>query len=795
MSLTAPEEGHWARDHKTLKSRNNDHRDSTHERPTREDVFVPQKGKRVLWYSCGPTVYDASHMGHARSYISFDILRRVMTDYFKYDVFYCMNVTDIDDKIILRARQNYLLEQYRNRQNTAKQVLADIKDAMIYRNLQNTAKQVLVDIKEAMIGSQRTFKPFLEKLEEEGDKDKKVMLTRMRDSITLNLKVMEETGLPQGDDADVKQKLIDVARDVLMGWLDKKYGSGVTDNAIFSDLPRYWEGEFHTDMDSLQQQQENSIFSDLPHYWEGEFHTDMDSLQVLPADVLTRVSEYIPEVIAYVQKIIDNGYGYESQGSVYFDTVAFDTKDEHHYAKLVPEAYGDKKALSEGEGELSLTGLGEKRSANDFALWKASKPGEPSWDSPWGKGRPGWHIECSAMASCILGESMDIHSGGFDLKFPHHDNELAQAEAHYGNDHWVRYFLHTGHLKIEGCKMSKSLKNFVTIKEALVSYTARQIRLLFLLHSWKDTLDYGTKTMEIALEYEKHLMEFFLSVKDILRTLPSSGIEAWDKWNPEEVSLNNMYLEKRQGVHEALCDSIDTRTALEHVRELVTAGNSYIGLVRASKRRPNRRLLEIIATYITDLFRVFGAVPSDHTVGFPQGSGDQKTNVEETVMPYLSAFAGFRDQVRQSARELKAKAILQQCDSIRDEVLPQLGVRLEDVEGQASVIKMVDRDTLLKEKQEKLQQEEAKRQEKEAKKKAQEAAKAEKDAQKRMPPSELFVSQTDKYSKFDDKGMPTHDAEGKELTKSAVKKLTKLYEAQEKKYKDHLRTLEGQGEC
>ena len=149
-----------------------------------------------------------------------------------------------------------------------------------------------------------------------------------------------------------------------------------------------------------------------------------------------------------------------------------------------------QSALKEGEGDLTVTGDGEKRSDNDFAVWKNSKPGEPSWESPWGRGRPGWHIECSVMASEILGESMDIHSGGVDLKFPHHDNELAQSEAYHGNDHWIRYFLHSGHLTIAGCKMSKSLKNFITIQEVLKRYTARQLRLTFLLHSWKDTLDY-----------------------------------------------------------------------------------------------------------------------------------------------------------------------------------------------------------------------------------------------------------------------------------------------------------------
>ena len=120
---------------------------------------------------------------------------------------------------------------------------------------------------------------------------------------------------------------------------------------------------------------------------------------------------------------------YASNGSVYFDTVKFDQSPNHYYAKLIPEAFGDSKALAEGEGVLSDGNAQEKKNQTDFALWKLSKPGEPLWDSPWGKGRPGWHIECSVMASSIFGPYMDVHSGGQDLKFPHHDNEIAQAEV------------------------------------------------------------------------------------------------------------------------------------------------------------------------------------------------------------------------------------------------------------------------------------------------------------------------------------------------------------------------------
>lgn len=192
----------------------------------------------------------------------------------------------------------------------------------------------------------------------------------------------------------------------------------------------------------------------------------------MPPSVLTRVSEYIPENIEYVEKIVNNGYAYESNGSVYFNTVKFDQSSEHYYCKLKPEAFGDSKALEEGEGALADSGS-EKLNITDFALWKRSKSGEPAWDSPWGKGRPGWHIECTAMCGSVFGPQIDIHSGGVDLKFPHHDNEIAQSEAAYGHDNWTNFFLHSGHLHIQGCKMSKSLKNFITIKDALKKYTAR----------------------------------------------------------------------------------------------------------------------------------------------------------------------------------------------------------------------------------------------------------------------------------------------------------------------------------
>ncbi|XP_018548231.1 cysteine--tRNA ligase, cytoplasmic isoform X2 [Lates calcarifer] len=699
-----------------------------------KEPFVPQKGNKVTWYCCGPTVYDASHMGHARSYISFDILRRILRDYFKYDVLYCMNITDIDDKIIKRARQNYLLDQYKEKQPNAAQILQDVLSAR---------------------------GPFQAYLASTTDPDKKQMLERLDAAVTAALQPLQAAMENKDEAADsLAQVLLESSKDLLAEWLDRQFGSQVT---------------------------ENSIFSTLPKYWEGEYHKDMEALNVLPPDVLTRVSEYVPEIVEFVEKIVSNGYGYESNGSVYFNTSKFDACPQHSYAKLVPEAVGDQKALQEGEGDLSISAerLSEKKSQNDFALWKASKPGEPSWDSPWGKGRPGWHIECSAMAGSILGESMDIHGGGFDLRFPHHDNELAQSEAYFENDHWVRYFLHTGHLTIAGCKMSKSLKNFITIKDALAKNTARQLRLAFLMHSWKDTLDYSSNTMESAVQYEKFMNEFFLNVKDILRA-PTDITGQFEKWEAAEVELNKGFYDRKSAVHEALCDNVDTRTAMEEMRVLVNQSNTYIASRKNAKLRPNRMLVESIAVYLTNMLKIFGAIEGSDAIGFPMGGQGQSTDLESTVMPYLSVLSDFRENVRKIAREQKVTELLQLCDVVRDNTLPELGVRLEDHEGLPTVVKLVDKEILLKEREEKKKMEEEKKMKKEEaarKKQEQEMAKLEK---MKIPPSEMFRAETDKYSKFDEQGFPTHDAEGKELSKGHSKKLRKLYEAQEKLYTEYL---------
>lgn len=260
-------------------------------------------------------------------------------------------------------------------------------------------------------------------------------------------------------------------QDILLPYLDSLYGSTIDAS-------------------------DHSIFTKLTKKFEDRFTEDVRALNCVDPDVVTRVTEYGQQIVDFVAKVEKNGFAYQtSDGSVYFDIEAFEAAN-NSYARLEPWNRNDKELQADGEGALTKK-TSEKRSDADFALWKSSKPGEPTWPSPWGDGRPGWHIECSAMASDKLGSQIDMHSGGIDLAFPHHDNELAQSEAYWceknqQNQHqWVNYFMHMGHLSIQGSKMSKSLKNFTTIREALSrgDWTPRGLRIVFLLGGWREGIE------------------------------------------------------------------------------------------------------------------------------------------------------------------------------------------------------------------------------------------------------------------------------------------------------------------
>ena len=222
------------------------------------------------------------------------------------------------------------------------------------------------------------------------------------------------------------------------------------------------------------------------------FREDARALHMLEPDVSPKVSDHIPEIISIISKLVERGVAYESQGDVYFAVSRYPG-----YAKLSKRNLDDLRA-----GERVHPGE-QKHEPLDFALWKAAKPGEVAWDSPWGKGRPGWHIECSAMSARYLGESFDIHGGALDLIFPHHENEIAQSEAASGKE-FAKYWMHCGFLDIEGAKMSKSLGNVVRLRDALAKVDAEALRFFFLSTHYRHPLNFADKAIadaELRMEY------------------------------------------------------------------------------------------------------------------------------------------------------------------------------------------------------------------------------------------------------------------------------------------------------
>ena len=237
--------------------------------------------------------------------------------------------------------------------------------------------------------------------------------------------------------------------------------------------------------------------------------------------------------------------------------------------------------LQEGEGALSK-GTSEKRNEYDFALWKAGKPGEPTWDSPWGEGRPGWHIECSAMGLSVFGNgNMDMHAGGIDLRFPHHDNELAQNEACFCHHQSVNYFLHAGHLHIDGLKMSKSLKNFTTIRAGLETSTANQIRMLFLLNAWDKSMNFSNDQFEQAVALEKRFSDYFQNIKVYLRGQKAGTPKKWSA-NTLELKLWQEYTQIMKNVRVHLQNNLNTNAAINELLELVGKVNTYLSQVKDS---------------------------------------------------------------------------------------------------------------------------------------------------------------------------------------------------------------------
>ncbi len=297
--------------------------------------------------------------------------------------------------------------------------------------------------------------------------------------------------------------------------------------------------------------EECTDFMTIANRYIASYYRDMDAIGVRPADVEPRVTEHMREIIEVIKRLIDRGYAYEAEGDVYFSVRSF-----RDYGKL------SKRSPEEMEAGARVEPSEKKRDPLDFALWKSAKAGEPAWDSPWGKGRPGWHTECVAMIFKHLGETIDIHGGGLDLVFPHHENEIAQAEAATGRP-FARYWMHNGLVTVGGQKMSKSLGNYVTLREIYTRYHPDILRLLVLQTHYRSPLDFSWEKMEEsrrAYERLRGAIEDYEVLKK-LQIVPESG-----GTHP----LYDRVKEVEAAFYEALSDDFNTPQALSHLFSLVS---------------------------------------------------------------------------------------------------------------------------------------------------------------------------------------------------------------------------------
>ena len=372
------------------------------------------------------------------------------------------------------------------------------------------------------------------------------------------------------------------------------------------------------------------------------FREDVTALGVKPATRHPRVVEFMADIIRFVQDLIDKGYAYESEGDVYFRV-----EKSNNYAKLANKTLADLELGASGRTDEETA---RKENPVDFALWKAAKPGEISWDSPWGAGRPGWHIECSVMSTEILGDTIDIHGGGADLEFPHHTNEIAQSEAKTGQT-FANYWMHNGFINIGGSKMSKSAGNFFTVRDIRQKYTGEEIRFLLLSGQYRGPIEFSEEMMQQSRSSFNRIKNCLDDIEFMIKTGTDGELSAEEK---KSIASFDGF---RQAFIKAMDDDLNTADGISAVFELVTEINTM--LRGGTSKAYAKAALEIF----NELTGVLGIIKAKET----SIDADIEALVEE----------------RQQARKNKDFA---RADEIRDE-LKARGYTLKDTPQGVQIIK------------------------------------------------------------------------------------------------------------
>lgn len=411
---------------------------------------------------------------------------------------------------------------------------------------------------------------------------------------------------------------------------------------IFDTIRRYMEYKGYkvrfvqnfTDIDDKminRANEEGTTVKEVGDKYISEYYKDADGLNIKRATENPRATEFITDIIKFVKGLIDKGYAYEVDGDVYFRTKKFEG-----YGKLIGQNLED---LQSG----ARINIDErKEDPMDFAIWKAQKPGEPAWGSPWGKGRPGWHIECSCMAKKLLGDTIDIHAGGMDLAFPHHENEIAQSEALTGKT-FAKYWLHGAFLNVNNQKMSKSLNNFLTAREILEEYDTDVVRFLMLSGHYRVQLNFSKDLLDSAKASVERLYNAVGNLENLIEEIDRESMDEKEKKYLK--SLGNY----REKYIEKMDDDFNTADAITSIFDLIRDINSNVN-IDSSKELCEKSL---------ELIRELGA-----PLGIIQKS--TKGNLDEEIEELIA--------MRQQARKDKDFAL---ADKIRDD-LKARNIVLED---------------------------------------------------------------------------------------------------------------------
>ncbi|MBM7836539.1 cysteine--tRNA ligase [Clostridium sardiniense] len=411
---------------------------------------------------------------------------------------------------------------------------------------------------------------------------------------------------------------------------------------VFDTIRRYFEYRGYkvdfvqnfTDIDDKmikRANEEGTSVKEVGDKYINEYYTDADALNIERATVNPRATQYINDIIKFVKELIDKGYAYEVDGDVYFSTKKF-----QGYGKLSGQNIDDLQAGA----RINIDE--RKKDPMDFAIWKAKKEGEPAWKCPWGEGRPGWHIECSCMAKKILGDTIDIHAGGMDLAFPHHENEIAQSEALTGEP-FAHYWLHSAYVNVNNQKMSKSLNNFFTARDILKEYDSDVIRFLMLSCHYRIQLNYSEDLLESAKASVERLYNAIGNLENLIDEVSRTEMNEEEKKYLESL---NKYKEK---YIEKMDDDFNTADAITAIFDLIKDTNTNINA------ESSRELAEKALALIRELGAPLGMLQKSTKADLADEADEIEALIEQRQQARKNRDFALADKIRD---DLKARDIV-----------------------------------------------------------------------------------------------------------------------------------------